>query len=238
MKWRSTLARVATLLFSLTLLAGYVVYSHVTPNTPPPDPLGLNEVESKQKPNAPNFDNSVKADHTTPPAKRSGNDLRIISSKVINQPVFRVADRDRRKTMPEMRVASAGFKVPGFQMVRSLEVIPGPGDSAALPFDSLLKRPADVLEQPENIGRIMADDGTYFSESRRVITVGNLLSLKLRRAYMSCGGASLDLPMSDLTTHNAPTPPRHPVNHMLRPLVQVILNLEDKAELSRAWSIP
>ena len=36
MKLRSMLARVAALLFSLTLLAGYVVYSHVTPNTPPP----------------------------------------------------------------------------------------------------------------------------------------------------------------------------------------------------------
>lgn len=190
MKWRSTLARVATLLFSLTLLAGYVVYSHITPNTPPPDPLGLNEVESKQKPNAPNFDDSVKADHTTPPAKRSGNDLRIISSKVINQPVFRVADRDRQKTMPEMRVASAGFKVPGFQMVRSLEVIPGPGDSAALPFDSLLKRPADVLEQPENIGRIMADKDEAASRNGRMLTPEKLSAdyyraLRMRQLMMS-----------------------------------------------------
>jgi hypothetical protein len=38
MNLRSMLARVAALLFSLSLLAAYVVYSHVTPNTPPPDP--------------------------------------------------------------------------------------------------------------------------------------------------------------------------------------------------------
>jgi hypothetical protein len=95
MKWHSTLARVATLLFSLTLLAGYVVYSHVTPNTPPPDPLGLNEVESKQKPNAPNFDNSVKADNTSLSSERPANELRIISSKGINQPVFSVHQHPR-----------------------------------------------------------------------------------------------------------------------------------------------
>ncbi len=190
MNLRSMLARVAVLLFSLSLLAAYVVYSHVTPNTPPPDPLGLNEVESKQEPDTPDFDGILKADNTTPSTKRSENDLRIISSKVINQPIFRVADRDRQKTMPEMRVATAEFKTPGFQMVRNLEVIPGPGDSAALPFDSLLKRPADALERPENIGRIMADDGEAAAREGRMITPESLSAdyyraLQRRKLMMS-----------------------------------------------------
>jgi hypothetical protein len=90
MNLRSKLARITTLLFSLTLLAGYVVYSHVTPNTPPPDPLGLNEVESRQEPDASAFDGTVKADNTPPSSERPANELRIISSKVINQPVFSV----------------------------------------------------------------------------------------------------------------------------------------------------
>lgn len=203
MNLRSKLARVATLLLSLTLLAGYVVYSHITPNMPPPDPLGLNEGESKQEPDTPDFDDSVKAANTTPSTKRPGNDLRIIGSKTISQPVFRVADRDRQKTMPEVRVATAEFKTPGFQMVRNLEVIPGPGDSAELPFDSLLKRPADVLEKPENIGRIMADDGEAAAREGRMLTPENLSvdyyrALQRRELMMSgskSGRLHFDLPI-------------------------------------------
>jgi hypothetical protein len=230
MKLRSKLARVAALLFSLTLLAGYVIYSHVTPNTPPPDPLGLNEGESKQEPDTPDFDGIVKANNTTPSTKRSGNDLRIISSKVINQPIFRVADRDRQKNMPEMRVATAGFKAPGFQMVRNLEVIPGPGDSAVLPFDSLLKRPANALEQPENIGRIMADDGSHFSESRQVITVGNLAAEKRRDEYFRITGGRF--------AWYPPPPPRYPIDPMLWPLVELILSLDKKDGNSLPWNKP
>jgi hypothetical protein len=90
MNLRSKLARIAALLFSLTLLAGYVVYSHVTPNTPPPDPLGLNDVESRQDPDPFAIGSTLKADYTPPASKRPGNDLRIIGSKTISQPVFSV----------------------------------------------------------------------------------------------------------------------------------------------------
>jgi hypothetical protein len=74
MKTPPKVVRVLGLASSLTLLTGYVVYSHVTPNEPPPDLLafssGTGMIEN--------------------PTKLPGNDLRIISSKVINQPVFSV----------------------------------------------------------------------------------------------------------------------------------------------------
>ncbi len=126
----SKAARIAALLFSLTLLAGYVVYSHVTPNMPPPDPLGLNEFESRQEPDASAFGGMVKADNTQPSSKRSGNALRIISSKVINQPVFSVmrvslpwettrSSWNRRKgdpfsIKPDIRYEGYGINLSGF----------------------------------------------------------------------------------------------------------------------------
>lgn len=80
MKTPPKVVRVLGLASSLTMLAGYVVYSHVTPNEPPPDLLalssGIGMIEN--------------------PTKPPGNDLRIISSKVINQPVFSV----RRVSLP------------------------------------------------------------------------------------------------------------------------------------------
>ena len=63
------LNRALVILSSLTLVAAYLWHSHVTPNSPPPDPLGLSAVEY---------------------GKPKGSDLRIISSKVINQPIFSV----------------------------------------------------------------------------------------------------------------------------------------------------
>jgi hypothetical protein len=102
MNLRSKLARIAALLFSLTLLAGYVVYSHVTPNVPPPDPFGLNGLELTLEPEVVEFDgfvnygspvpalNEVDGAASTIPVHRPPQELRIISSKVINQPVFSV----------------------------------------------------------------------------------------------------------------------------------------------------
>lgn len=82
------LARVVVPVFSLTLLAGYVAYSHVTPNKPPPDLIGVNEIESKTA-SVSTVPSSIAKDHDTPPSPaRSRSDLRIISSKVINQPIF------------------------------------------------------------------------------------------------------------------------------------------------------
>ena len=121
MNLRSKLVRVFAVASSVTLLAGYVVYSHVTPNTPPPDPLGLNEVEASL----------ASSQSASLPAKHAGGDLRIISSKVVNQPVFSVRkvtwsfipEPDRRDpffplplpySLPhEERV---GTSLPGFEM--------------------------------------------------------------------------------------------------------------------------
>ncbi len=77
----SKFARISVVLFSLTLLAGYVWHSQVTPNTPPPDPLGLNAVELELRPEVVD---------PVPSGERPTNDLRIIGSKSVNQPVFSV----------------------------------------------------------------------------------------------------------------------------------------------------
>lgn len=71
-------SRILVPVFSLALLASYVVYSHFTPNFSPPDAFGL----------SPNETARTSSLSTTLPAQRSRGDLRIISSKVINQPVF------------------------------------------------------------------------------------------------------------------------------------------------------
>jgi hypothetical protein len=97
MNMASKLARIAVVLFSLTLLVAYVRHVHVTPNTPPPDPLGLNAVE---------FEGFIDHVSPTPSGERPASDLRIISSKVINQPVFSV----RRTTAAQ---ASQAVEAPG-----------------------------------------------------------------------------------------------------------------------------
>lgn len=113
----SRLARVAVVLFSLTLLAGYVMYSHVTPNSPPPDPLGLNSLELTMEPEVVEFDGFVNYGSPVPnipavaqqgvgaessaPIFRPPQELRIISSKVINQPVFSVRHGPFRWRQPE-----------------------------------------------------------------------------------------------------------------------------------------
>lgn len=170
MNLRSKLVRVTTIIFSFALLAGYVVYSHVTPNTPPPDLLGVNEVESKSASVADVPDSIAKDNDTTPSPERSRSDLRIISSKVINQPVFRVAETKPPMTTPEVRVATSDFKAPGFQMVKELEVAPGLGENAAMPFHSLLKPTPDPLQQSDNIERIMSGDFSSVVREGRMLT--------------------------------------------------------------------
>lgn len=101
----SKIVRIIVVVFSLTLLAGYVVYSHVTPNFPPPDPFGL-------KPEAAGFDGFVDYGSPVPTAPdavagespapvRPPQELRIISSKVINQPIFSVRHGPFRWRQPE-----------------------------------------------------------------------------------------------------------------------------------------
>ncbi len=85
-----SLLRVAVPVFSLTLLAGYVIYSHVTPNSPPPDPLGLS-IDLTIEPEIIDFDGFIDDGGLLPLQKGSGGDLRIITSKSISQPVFSVA---------------------------------------------------------------------------------------------------------------------------------------------------
>ena len=84
----STLLRAAVLASSVTLLAGYVIYSHVTPNSPPPDPLGIRGIDLTLEPEVIEFDGFIDYGTPLPPKKISGEDLRIITSKTISQPIF------------------------------------------------------------------------------------------------------------------------------------------------------
>jgi hypothetical protein len=90
MTQRSYIIRAAAVLSSLTLLAAYVWHSHVTPNTPPPDSLGLSTIELTSEPETIEFDGFVNYGQNASPGKSKRDGLRIISSKVINQPIFSV----------------------------------------------------------------------------------------------------------------------------------------------------
>jgi hypothetical protein len=87
---RAPIVRAAAVLSSLTLLAAYVWHSQVTPNTPPPDPLGLSTIELKLEPETVEFDGFVDYGEPVSAGNPKRNDLRIVSSKVINQPIFSV----------------------------------------------------------------------------------------------------------------------------------------------------
>lgn len=279
----SKIARIAAVLFSLTLLVAYVWHSQVTPNAPPPDPLGLNAVELELQPEVVEFEGFINHGSPVPAKQRSGNELRIISSKAINQPVFSVRhgpfrwrqpaqnerleirfgqfgveingkpgpghDRSantrtevpyRRQPSfwqrlfgkkpvnhdqqafppvskrngsdlriisskvinqpifsvrklepetPEFRAATEDFKVLGLQMVKDLEVVPGIVTTAPQPAGFLLKRPADSLQQPEAINRILFDDDAAAS-SEKMLTPEKLSedyyrALEMRRPMMS-----------------------------------------------------
>lgn len=80
MNLRFKLTRIFAVASSMTLLTGYVVYSHLTPNIPPPDVFGLSPGDTVR----------TSSLSTNLPANRPSSELRIISSKVINQPVFSV----------------------------------------------------------------------------------------------------------------------------------------------------
>lgn len=112
------LLRIAAVGSSLLLLAGYVVYSHITPNEQPPDLLGVNSapaaadslvaepIEMMIEPEVVEFDGFINygtsadlsaskqkvkpEDGHTSIASKPPQELRIISSKVINQPIFSV----------------------------------------------------------------------------------------------------------------------------------------------------
>ncbi len=64
MKKPTTFARILSVASSLALLAAYVWHSQTTPNTPPPDPLGLNAVELTLEPEVVEFDRFI--DYGTP----------------------------------------------------------------------------------------------------------------------------------------------------------------------------
>ncbi|MGV3659018.1 MAG: hypothetical protein ACO1TE_02505 [Prosthecobacter sp.] len=130
MKLTSLLARAAVLLSSLTLLAGYVVCSHITPNSPPPDPLGLssaaaaassNTIELTIEPEVVEFDGFINYGTPVPSASapRRPQELRIISSKVINQPIFSVSKgpvlwrQPAPKKKPKVRLNEFGVRLDG-----------------------------------------------------------------------------------------------------------------------------
>lgn len=130
MKPPSKLARAAVLLSSCTLLVAYVAYSHLTPNSPPPDPLGLSSagasnpsdtIDLEIKPEAAEFDPFLNYGTPVPPtpASRSPQELRIISSKVINQPIFSVprgplsGRQPSPKQKPKVRLDQFGVQLDG-----------------------------------------------------------------------------------------------------------------------------
>lgn len=130
MKPPSKLARAAVLLSSGALLVAYVAYSHITPNSPPPDPLGLSSaevsttadtIELTLEPEVVEFDSFINYGTPVPPtpASRSPQELRIISSKVINQPIFSVprGPFSRRqpspKQKPKVRLDQFGVQLDG-----------------------------------------------------------------------------------------------------------------------------
>lgn len=104
---RSPIVRAAAVLSSTTLLAAYVWHSHVTPNTPPPDPLGLSTIELKLEPETVEFDGFVKYREPVPAANPKREELRIITSKSISQPIFSV-----RKIRPSRPWMLPGSKSP------------------------------------------------------------------------------------------------------------------------------
>lgn len=135
MRGPSKLARSAAVLFSLSLLTAYVWHSHVTPNTPPPDPLGLNGIELTLEPGDVEFGGFVAYGSPVPaypvsaqelirtgspaPAFRPPQELRIISSKVINQPIFTPQHapfrwiQDAKKGEREIQFGQFGVEING-----------------------------------------------------------------------------------------------------------------------------
>jgi|GEM_PF-4008259 len=126
----SKIARIIVVLFSLSLLAAYVWHSHVTPNIPPPDPFGLHGIDLELEPEVIEFEGFINYGNQSHRHDQAGSELRVISSKVINQPVFSVrrvrlpweTDRvswNRRKgdpfcDKPDIKFEGFGIKISGF----------------------------------------------------------------------------------------------------------------------------
>ena len=102
---KPTLLRISAVASSLTLLTGYVWHSQITPNVPPPDPLGINFVELTLEPEVVEFDRFVQYGGTISSGKGPRSDLRIITTKSISQPIFSV-----RKLSPWKRPMMPGTK--------------------------------------------------------------------------------------------------------------------------------
>lgn len=171
------LARVATLLFSLTLLAGYVFYSHVTPNAPPPDPLGINAIKVM-------FEPDVAEVKSFPDQSGPVTDFRIIGSKAINQPIFQVRKVEARRGVPESAATLADFMSLDIENVKSLEPTPGlSGDTPPPP--SFLKPSIALFELPENIRKIMVPRGDTAVISEKMLTPEKLLLDSYERAWES-----------------------------------------------------
>jgi hypothetical protein len=297
----SKIARIAVVMFSLTLVVGYVWHSHVTPNTPPPDPLGINGIDLELEPEVVEFEGFINHGSPVPAKQRSANELRIISSKVINQPVFSVRHgpfrwkqpaqkeqlkirfgqfgveingkpghgsdspantrievpyrrqpsfwqrlfgkkrvnfdqqafppgskrngsdlriisskvinqpifsvRNQEPETPELRATTSDFQALGLQMVKDLEIVPGIVTTAPQPAGFLLKRPADSLQQPEAIKRILFDADAAAS-SEKMLTPEKLSedyfrALEMRRPMMS--GSKSGMVRFD-TTHSMTNP--------------------------------
>lgn len=185
MKLRFKFARVAAVLFSLALLISYVVYSHITPNTPPPDPFGLSGIDLSLEPEVIEFDSF--SDYGTPmlsrknsgddpriygtplpSQKNSGDDLRIITSKSISQPIFSTKSRGEDQTLPK------ADKAPSFwaRLFRSTPVKKQRADSAGHDKDLRIIS-SKVINQPIFSARVVTMafgdyDGPAFGDPYRL----------------------------------------------------------------------
>jgi hypothetical protein len=123
MTQRSSIAKIIAVASSLALLAAYVWHSQITPNTPPPDPLGLNAVELTLEPEVVEFDGFVQYGGTIPSGKEPRTDLRIITTKSISQPIFSVREPSPRKRpmMPGSKSAPIEISRHSFRLNEGLK---------------------------------------------------------------------------------------------------------------------
>ena len=120
---KPTLLRISAVASSLTLLTGYVWHSQITPNVPPPDPLGINFVELTLEPEVVEFDRFVQYGGTISSGKGPRSDLRIITTKSISQPIFSVRKLSpwKRPMMPGTKSAPIEISRHSFRLNEGLE---------------------------------------------------------------------------------------------------------------------
>lgn len=232
------ITRLVVLAFSLTLLAWYVVYSQQSAQEPAfpeaeildlpkpkkspavaPDPIAtlaaFNSRHHNLKPEL-GEETAVSSPWSRPedpilqPAtisrvlndhgQSTGDSSRLLTPENLTAKYFSAVVEARQS---KQRVLMAGSK--------STQVFM-PAENTLMPIDSFLKRPSDPLEDPQNIQRILTDDGTHFSESESIIAPAKLA--EARRYRGPTIGSSIFI-----------NPPSDPVSDFFRPLFRLLTPL-------------